>query len=75
MKQYKITTVNGKMSFQEMTLEEIRMEDEAHKLREAERIAAGGCDHAGDPVHEYDPDSRLGDAYYCCKCGELMQVG
>jgi hypothetical protein len=51
------------------------MEDEAHKLREAERIAAGGCDHAGDPVHEYDPDSRLGDAYYCCKCGELMQVG
>ena len=25
--------------------------------------------------HEYDPDSVLGDAYYCGLCGELTQVG
>lgn len=33
------------------------------------------CDHVGDWVHDYDPSSRLGDAYYCSKCGALMQVG
>jgi hypothetical protein len=72
---FKMTVVDGKMSFQEMTPEEIRLEDEKSKAREAERISAGGCDHVGDWVHDYDPDSRLGDAYYCSKCGELMQVG
>lgn len=33
------------------------------------------CDHVGDWVHDYDPNSLLGDAYYCAKCGQLMQVG
>ena len=26
-------------------------------------------------VHEYDEDSKLGDAYYCGLCNELLQVG
>jgi hypothetical protein len=25
--------------------------------------------------HEFDESSILGDAYYCTKCHELMQVG
>ena len=42
-----------------------------------------GCDtckenfHSGmdNVVHVYDEDSRLGDAYYCGLCNELLQVG
>ena len=42
-----------------------------------------GCDtcrenyHNGSPdvFHLYDEDSRLGDAYYCNLCNELLQVG
>ena len=34
------------------------------------------CEHPIDDwEHDYDPDSILGDAYYCGHCGELMQVG
>jgi len=34
------------------------------------------CEHPTDDwEHDYDPDSILGDAYYCGHCGELMQVG
>ena len=75
LKQYRITEVNGKFQFHEMTPEDIRREDEACRVAEEERIRLGGCDHKGDWVHDYDPDSSLGDAYYCAKCGELMQVG
>jgi hypothetical protein len=34
------------------------------------------CDHPIEEwEHDYDPDSILGDAYYCGLCGELTQVG
>lgn len=33
------------------------------------------CDHNCEWVHDYDPESLLGDAYYCSQCGELTQVG
>jgi len=33
------------------------------------------CEHTGEQVHEYDPTSILGDAYYCGTCRELLQVG
>jgi len=33
------------------------------------------CAHQSDWIHEYDPESILGDAYWCGDCGELMQVG
>jgi len=34
------------------------------------------CEHPIDDwEHDYDPDSILGDAYYCGHCGKLMQVG
>lgn len=35
----------------------------------------GSCAHDCDWVHDYDPNSLLGDAYYCARCGQLMQVG
>ena len=75
VKQFRVIDVDGKMTFHEMTDEEIRLENEASRAREEARIATGGCDHVGDWVHDYDPSSRLGDAYYCAKCGQLMQVG
>lgn len=75
VKQFRVIDVDGKMTFHEMTEEEIRLSDEACRIAEEERIRQGGCDHVGDWVHDYDPSSRLGDAYYCAKCGELMQVG
>lgn len=75
VKQFKVTEIDGKFHFHEMTPEEIKRDDEKSRAREDARIAAGGCPHDGDVVHDYDPNSRLGDAYYCAKCGELMQVG
>lgn len=34
------------------------------------------CEHPIDSwEHDYDPDSILGDAYYCGLCGALTQVG
>jgi len=34
------------------------------------------CIHPKDDmVHEFDENSRLGDAYYCGLCGDLLQVG
>lgn len=58
----------------QMTTEEIRRADEDCRVAEEERIRQS-CDHVGDWVHDYDPTSLLGDAYYCAKCGQLMQVG
>lgn len=75
MTQFRVVEVEGKTTFQEMTPDEIRREDEENRAREEARIATGGCDHVGDWVHDYDPGTMLGDAYYCSKCGELMQVG
>ena len=65
---------NGKV--RQLTLAEARADHERALREEAERIAAGGCPHPMDEwEHEYDEDSILGDAYYCGRCGELMQVG
>lgn len=75
VKQYRVVEVGGKFTFHEMTPDEIRREDAEAKAREDARIASGGCDHDCDWVHDYDSESTLGDAYYCAKCGELMQVG
>lgn len=34
------------------------------------------CQHPTDMIrHEYDPDSRLGDSYWCGVCDMLLQVG
>lgn len=34
------------------------------------------CKHPKDDmVHEFDENSKLGDAYYCGLCGGLLQVG
>lgn len=75
MPQFQVIEVDGKMTFHEMTPEEIRRDYEEKLAKEEARIAAGGCDHVGDWVHDYDPQSILGDAYFCAKCGQLMQVG
>jgi hypothetical protein len=75
VKQFRVTEVDGKFHFHEMTENEIREENLKARVAEEQRIKNGGCDHKGDWVHDYDPASRLGDAYYCAKCGELMQVG
>lgn len=49
---------------------------EESRRKEAERIAGGGCPHPiNEWEHEFDPESILGDAYYCGRCGDLMQVG
>lgn len=74
---YRITNhPDGTMTFERMTAEELRADREAAEAAEAARIAAGGCVHPiEDWEHDYDPTTRLGDAYYCGHCGELMQVG
>jgi len=34
------------------------------------------CQHPTDQiVHQYDPDSILGDSYWCGVCDMLLQVG
>jgi hypothetical protein len=66
--------INGE--FRRLTVAEAKAMHEADVKAEADRIAAGGCPHPIDEWdHEYDEDSLLGDAYYCGRCNELMQVG
>lgn len=68
------TTIDGK--FRCLTVAEAKAMNEADAKAEADRIAGGGCPHPIDEWdHEYDEDSILGDAYYCGRCNELMQVG
>jgi|688.fasta_scaffold1087154_2 hypothetical protein len=66
--------VDGK--FKQLTVAELKEQNEQAEKAEAERIAKGGCSH---PIenweHDYDEDTVLGDAYYCGLCGDLMQVG
>jgi len=67
--------VDGEAILNKIPKEVLDAEQAASKAEYQKEVQAKGHDCWDFVQHDFDPDSRLGDYYFCSQCNEILQVG